>query len=70
MQLTSAFGGANAANEGYAVGAELGYKVWKGRAYGRVSYQDFKVATVNITLVESITRLLQQQDTSLKLLGH
>ena len=28
--------------EGYGVGAEIGYKVWTGRTYARVSYMDYK----------------------------
>ena len=54
------FGGANAANEGYAVGAQIGYKVWKGRAYARASYQDYKPATASTPLVlvtDNITKI-------------
>jgi len=32
--------------EAYAVGAEIGYKFWTGRAYARASYQDFKEDTI------------------------
>ena len=32
-------------NEGYAIGAGLGYKIWTGRAFGRVSYMDYEDTT-------------------------
>ena len=46
----------NFGNEGYAVGAEIGYKVWMGRAYARASYQDYKsTAATNPDAVTKIT---------------
>jgi len=53
-QIDFVYGKGGTAVESYAVGAEIGYKVWKGRAYGRVSYQDFKSAATKSKIANGI----------------